>query len=344
MTTPTTSLLTRRLFRSSLARPAFYALALTIIAPMAWRAYERTLPDNGFDVAGASVPASAIVGGGPGRDDIPALTDPKKLPASQASYPDSQRVLAIAAGNAAVAYPINILNWHEVVNDRVGAIPILVSWCPLCQTGLIFRRPLHGAAGRPLEFGVSGLLYQDNLLMYDRQTDSLWSQLQARAISGPLKGREMQPLPAAHTTWGAWRTRHPDTLVLSTDTGYDRDYAADPYAGYRLQRWRTADQSGLARQDLVIGVRIGDQARAYPFSELARDHAQGQIQDRFGHQRLVIHFNALTGSYRIEAADPVAVMSTLAYWFAWRSFYPHTQVWRAPPRGGRPPASGRRHR
>lgn len=335
-----TPLFTRRLLRGPLARPVFYAVALAVVAPMAWRAYQRTMPHNGFDVTDASVPPSAIVGGGPGRDDIPALTDPKKLPASQAPYPDRLRVLAIAMGSAAVAYPINILNWHEVVNDRLGDVPIVVSWCPLCQSGLVFRRPVRGATGRPLVFGVSGLLYQDNLLMYDRQTDSLWSQLEARAISGPLKGRGLRPLPAVHTTWGEWRFRHPDTLVLSTDTGYRRNYGVDPYAGYRAQRWRAADHSGLARQDLVIGVRIGDQARAYPFSELARGQVAGQIQDRFGHRRLTIDFDARTGSYRIHTADPAGVLNTLAYWFAWRSFYPHTQIWR---RAATVPADRRSH-
>jgi len=317
--------LTAPIFRHRLARPVFYGLALVITVPMAWRAYERQLPHNGFDVDNATVPVSAIVGGGPGPDGIPALTHPEMLAADDAPYADDQRILGIAGDGEARAYPIHILNWHEVVNDRLGDDPILVSWCPLCRTGIVYRRPVEDA---PLEFAVSGLLYQDNLLMYDRQTDSLWSQLQGEAISGAMKGRALEPMMAAHSTWGQWRERYPQSLVLSPDTGYRRDYGIDPYSDYHRSAGVSGDGSEPARQALVIGLSHNGSARAYPFTELAKAQRKGRIEDRFAGRTLTIDYDALAGTYEIESSAPDGLKSTLAYWFAWKSFHPNTEVWR----------------
>ena len=129
------------------------------------------------------------------------------------------RVLALEANGVAKAYPIRILNWHEVVNDEIGGEPVLVSFCPLCGTGMAFDARLDG---RRLIFGVSGLLYNSDVLMYDLETESLWTQIGSRALTGPRQGKKLRQIPLLHTTWERWREEHPDGLVLSRETGHDR--------------------------------------------------------------------------------------------------------------------------
>ena len=136
---------------------------------------------NGFDVGNASIPVDEILPGGPPRDGIPAIDNPVFMDAQKATFlSEDDRVIGIARHGITRAYPIAILNWHEIVNDRIGQESIVVTYCPLCGTGMVF------AAGSALSFGVSGLLYNSDVLMYDRQTDSLWSQLKMEAVSGFL--------------------------------------------------------------------------------------------------------------------------------------------------------------
>jgi hypothetical protein len=123
-------------------------------------------------------------------------------------------------GRVAQTNPVRILNWHEVVNDRLGDEAIAVTYCPLCSTGVAFRARLADGDAR---FGVSGLLYNSDVLLYDRRTESLWSQLLAQAVTGPLKDTKLEPVPVSHTTWSDWKRRHPGTEALSTDTGFVRD-------------------------------------------------------------------------------------------------------------------------
>lgn len=183
---------------------------------------------NGFDLAGALVPARDIASGGPPRDGIPALDAPRFVPAVRAAFlRDEDRVLGLAHNGIAKAYPIAILNWHEIVNDDFQGAPVTVSYCPLAFSGIAYPTRIHG---RPISFGTSGLLYNSNLVMYDRQTQSLWPQLSKSAVSGTLKGKTLEPLPLSNTTWADWRRRHPGTPVLATDTGHRRNYSRDPYA------------------------------------------------------------------------------------------------------------------
>ena len=182
-----------------------------------------------FDLASLIVPANEVHSGGPPKDGIPALTNPRFIAASEATYlrPD-ERVIGFASGEEARAYPLSILNYHEIVNDRVGDLPVAVTYCPLCDSCAVFdRRTELGER----EFGVSGLLYNSNVLMYDRggQPESLWSQVMTRGISGPAARRPLTALPLELTTWIEWRSRHPETSVLSSETGHRRDYRRSPY-------------------------------------------------------------------------------------------------------------------
>ena len=169
--------------------------------------------------------------GAPGKDAIPAIDQPRLVAATEARFlADEDVVFGLVRDGQPRAYPQLVLVWHEIVNDRFPSGPLSVTYCPLTGSVLAFR----GTApdGRPYTLGTSGDLVNSNLLMYDRQTDSRWPQLLGQAILGPSRGRVLEQVPLDWTTWGRWRAAHPDTLVLSTRTGYLRNYGTDPYGSY----------------------------------------------------------------------------------------------------------------
>jgi hypothetical protein len=168
--------------------------------------------------------------GGPPPDGIPPVDEPRFVPAAQVDWlADDEPVLALEVGDDARAYPVQILVWHEIVNDTVGGVPVSVTYCPLCTSALAFDRRV---GDRLVTFGTSGMLYQSDLVMYDRQTESLWSQLAAEAIAGVLAGTELTRLPVQTLPWARWREAHPEGWVLSRDTGAPRSYGLNPYPGY----------------------------------------------------------------------------------------------------------------
>ncbi len=210
-----------------------------------------------------------IVSGGPPKDGIPALSDPEFIEASEETRIGGREpVITLEMGDAVPrAYPIRYLTWHEIVNDRVAGVPVAVTFCPLCNSGIVFDRR---AAGRVLEFGVSGKLRHSDMIMYDRQTESWWQQAVGEAIVGDLTGIELRQLPAWMESWDQFRTRHPEGLVM-TEPAYPRRYGQNPYRGY----------DGLTRPFLYSGdppphgipalarvVRVGD--RAWPLERVRR--------------------------------------------------------------------------
>lgn len=284
--------------------------------------------DNGFDLEGSLVPVDEIHRGGPAKDGIPALDDPRFVEPDAADFlSDADRVLGLVHAGIAKAYPIAIMNWHEVVNDRFGETPVAVTYCPLCGTGVAFEAR-HG--GQDLEFGVSGLLYNSDVLLYDRQTDSLWSQLLMQAVTGPAKGRRLAPLPLEHTSWGAWRRAHPATRVLSPDTGHVRDYARDPYAGYasdeRLYFPVSRESRRYHPKEWVLGIEIDGRFKAYPFVELARS-GRADIVDEFAGRRLRIRYDADNRSAVAFDTDGRPLPAVTGFWFAWFAFHPGTAVY-----------------
>ena len=174
-------------------------------------------------------PAQVRSGGVP-PDGIPPIDTPRFVAAAEVTWltPD-EAVLAPAIGSPARAYPVRIMIWHEIVNDTIDGRPVAVTYCPLCNSALAFDRRL---GERVLTFGTSGMLYHSDLVMYDRQTESLWSQIEGRAIAGVLAGAELDRIPVQTVTWAQWQAANPDGLVLSRDTGVERDYGANPYVGY----------------------------------------------------------------------------------------------------------------
>ena len=287
---------------------------------------------NGFDVSAATVPLAAIQRGGPPKDGIPAIDQPKFVTAAQAQLQSDDRVLGLQRNGIARAYPVRILNWHEVVNDRVGPESIVISYCPLCGTGMAFEARV---GERPTTFGVSGLLYNSDVLLYDRATQSLWSQIKQMAVAGPMHGARLKSVPLEHTTWADWRTRNPDTQVLSTATGFARDYDRDPYAGYekieRLMFNVEHRDDRFSLKEWVLGLEIDGVQKAYPFSVLARAAGDsGSVTDTVGKRVVRVQFDRSHRTARAFDDKGQPLPGVMAFWFAWVAFHPNTEVFRAP--------------
>jgi hypothetical protein len=286
---------------------------------------------NGFDLSKASIPADQIRQGGPPRDGIPAIDNPVFNSADEADWlQPGDRVLGMAIDGEARAYPVAILNWHEIVNDVVAGQPVAVTFCPLCNTGMVFDSRVDGEA---LTFGVSGLLYQSDVLLYDRETETLWSQIWSEGVAGPKKGTQLTALPVRHTTWQAWQEAHPDTRVLSRDTGFRRDYLRDPYAGYEQSPTTLFPVSNQApgpwhAKEWVLGVSFNGEHKAYPFEELEAN-AEAEFDDAIGGQSFTVLWDADHHSASIEwQGEPLP--SLTSFWFAWYAFYPGTEVFESP--------------
>jgi Protein of unknown function (DUF3179) len=283
---------------------------------------------NGFDLSNATIPRKELLPGGPPRDGIPAIDQPRFVAAEKASFlRDEDRVLSVKIDNEVRAYPLRILNWHEIVNDQIGDQPVAVTYCPLAGAGIVFNRRVNG---RELSFGVSGLLYQSDLVMYDRETESLWPQIAMKAVSGPQAGAALRWLPSEEMTWGAWREAHPDGKVLSTKTGYARDYSGHAYASYEQSsetmfpvKWSRPE---LAKKTWVIGVIVNGQAKAYALDDLKK---QSRLEDNVAGTQIELAYDPATRRAEItnkQNSQPVPF--TMAYWFAWQAFYPKTELFR----------------
>jgi len=323
------------LARTMMRKRSLLLLALAGVGKLAI-GQPRLRPDpaeyNGFDLQGALVPLEAIERGGPPRDGIPAIDQPKFVAAARGSLKADDRVLGLNHKGVVRAYPVRILNWHEVVNDRLAGDPIVITYCPLCGTGMAFDARVRGASGpRELSFGVSGLLFNSDVLLYDRATASLWSQLRQLAISGPLKGTELTAMALEHTTWEDWRRRFPATEVLSFDTGVARDYGRDPYAGYeavnRLMFQVQHRDDRIGPKEWVLGLTVGKARKAYPFKTLAtRVNQAGVLEDRLGGEVVRIRYDARHRTARAEDAAGKPLPSVMAFWFAWVAFHPDTEL------------------
>jgi hypothetical protein len=311
-----------------------WIVTIAFIASTGLPSLVQSAGPNGFDVSNATVPRDRILRGGPARDAIPALDSPETVSAEDAPWRDDDWVVGVLIGEEARAYPIRLLVWHELVNDTLGGRPLLVSYCPLCGSALVFDRrvaPRGGGDAHLLDFGVSGLLYQSDLLMFDRQTESLWSQIGAHAISGPLRDARLKLVHSRLEPWSKWRERHPKTTILSSRTGHTRNYDKTPYAGYAESRqlyFPVPTDRRYHPKHRTLGVRMPDgRARAYPLSEVIR--AGRRVDDRFAGHDLVIRVEPGSDSFDVEAPAAVDVIET--YWFAWLAFHPDSSVYRASP-------------
>lgn len=220
-----------------------------------------------------SIPRDEVFDGGPGKDGIPALTEPGFIEAGEADYlEDGDLVIGLLVGDEARAYPHHILDWHEIINDQVAGLHIAVTYCPLTGTGIGWNRELEGEIN---SFGVSGLLYNSNLIPYDRKTNSNWSQIRLDCVNGSLKGTMAETIPLVETNWHTWKELYPSTRVLSTQTGYNRSYGRYPYGGYRTEDDLlifpvSQRDDRLPGKERVHGILFPDHTRIYTFREFEK--------------------------------------------------------------------------
>jgi hypothetical protein len=290
---------------------------------------------NGFNLNGSLVPIDEILPGGPPKDGIPAIDEPIFISASNAkNMKKNERILGVTRNGISKAYPVNILNYHEIVNDDFDGEAIAITYCPLCGSGIAFKA---NVANHTLKFGVSGLLYNSDVLLFDRRTHSLWSQILSKAITGSLKGNKLTRIPINHTSWADWKEQHPNTLVLSQKTGINRNYQNNPYAGYDLHedivfpvKFRS---KGYHPKEQTFGLIINNKAKAYPFVELSKTSKKNivVIKDKIGGQAFTIRFNKK--HYSVQAFDTHGkqIEGVTLYWFAWFTFNPETDIYRAKP-------------
>jgi hypothetical protein len=306
-------------------------------------------------------------------DDIPAIMASRELfvnaAAGDLEIEAQEPVIGVSLNGEAHAYPIRLLSLHEIVNDDVGGIPIAVTWCPLCYTAITFDRRVDSGV---LSFGVSGYLYSNNLVMYDHQSNTLWSQALGQAIRGARRGQRLVLQPSMLTTWQDWKELHPDTRLLSIQAVEDHpERAVDPYVGYYTSgaagiTGRLVDDDRLDVKELVIGLAIGQEARAYP---LGMVQMVGLVNDQLGGEAMVlvydqslnhvhIYRSAIEGEaltfvlgvdretmidqgtnsrWDIRSGTAVEglyqgqnlerIVAPAIFWFAWADLYPDTQVY-----------------
>ncbi len=309
------------------------------------------LADYGFDLQHCLVQPESLVSSGLVRDQIHSLHEPPVVSASEVPainknerrlyhrkfIVSGDRVIGVSLNGEQRAYQINILNYHEIVNDTIAGVPIAVVYSPLCDSATVFRREVSGAVR---EFGSSGLLINSNIVMYDRQAEladsSLWSQLQFRAVAGPAaqQGLELELLPTVLTHWGDWVRRHPDTTLMARETGEPRDYNSNPYLRYQaLGKLRfpvspLPPEGGLELMDRVIAVRQSGSWHVYSFADIASAAGdQGSVVSE-GLQFDYIPYSNTLDPPGVVVSDLQGnyIESVSTMWFAWYSMYPDTSL------------------
>jgi hypothetical protein len=287
------------------------------------------------------VPLEEFQSGGPPKDGIPAIDVPSYTRASEVDFlEDREPVIVVTVEGESRAYPLQILTWHEIVNTQFGDVPVAVTFCPLCNTAIVFDRRVDGQV---LDFGTTGKLRDSDLVMYDRQTESWWQQFGGDAIVGELAGAELRQLSARIVSWREFRGMHPSALVLNRDTGFVRDYGSNPYAGYDdvdsppIFATRNEDDDRLPPKERVVYVEVGKQAFAVPFAALV---AKRTIEIETDEGTLLITWkpgvtSALDSAAIAEGRDVGSASVTLAgepvpftepFWFAVAAFRPDIEI------------------
>jgi len=276
----------RTVSQRNLAATAAALVAVTVLSGCGgWRSSAPTEDRAGldFDVAGwktdfsrHSAPLSQFHSGGPPRDGIAPIDHPKPISITQArgdGFDAREPVIVVRVGNAVRAYPEEILVWHEIVNDVLSGLPIAVTYCPLCNSGVAYDRR---AAGRTLTFGTTGNLRNSDLVMWDRQTESWWQQIGGEAVVGQLTGTKLRAVDAQVLSWADFKRRYPNGDVLSIDTGFDRPYGDNPYVEYETAReppifFKGRSDPRLPAKERVVAVTVDKSTVVFPFSALRRN-------------------------------------------------------------------------
>ena len=250
------------------------------------------------DFSKHTVSYEEILSGGPPKDGIPAIDQPQFVSVEQANawLKPVEPVVLIRVGSDVRAYPIQILIWHEIVNDTIGELPLVVTFCPLCNTAIAFKRTVNDQV---LDFGTTGRLRYSNLIMYDRQTETWWQQATGDAIAGELAGIQLPLYPAEMVSWETLKTTFPNAKVLSRDTGFSRSYGSNPYIGYDDVNQPPFLYDGpltpgqLPAVARVLTLDLNGEAVAYPYQVLQDVHL---INDQVGGMEIVVFWQAGTAS------------------------------------------------
>lgn len=284
---------------------------------------------NGFELNNVEIPLTAVFQAGPGKEGVPSIENPQFLSSANTSYlADQDLVIGVYVNGIAKAYPVKVMNYHEIINDQFGKEHIAVTYSPLSASAMAFSAQV---GGKNQTFGVSGLLYNNNLLFYDWETESLWSQLLGKAVTGPSSGKKLLQVPVEKTTWAAWKAQHPQTKVLSKNTGYHRNYDIDPYSLYADNTRKTMfpvefRDRKLALKEKVMGLRIGRDFRAYPLA-LLRNASKAPIVDKLNGVQIQISYDAMSKTAQVTDSDGRILPTIDTYWYAWFAFHPETDIY-----------------
>lgn len=269
-----------------------------------------------------------IIPGGPPKDGIPSIDHPKFVSVEEADkwIKDNELVLAIAYKGVKRVYPLQIMVWHEIVNDKIAGDPILITYCPLCGSGIAYERKINA---EEVEFGTSGKLYNSNLVMYERKTDTYWTQIDGLAVVGELTGTRLTPISIDTFVWRDWKKENTDSQVLSQDTGFKRSYGKDPYGSYYEDSYLffpvEKRDDRIHPKTVVFGIQVNGVFKAYKEEDLKKlkiieDTVNGvKIKVERDDAGAVKITNVGTGEEIIKERD---------FWFAWYAFHPDTQLWR----------------
>lgn len=302
------------------------ALLLVFSAANAQRSYDVDILAEtfGFDATTKkSVALSDLHQGCPARDCIPSIDNPKYVSADAAAHvADDELVITLSYKGQYRAYPSKILDHHEIVNDTIAGDPLAITWCPLCGSAVGIERTVGGTV---TEFGVSGVLYNSDLVLYDRATETLWDQIEAKGVVGTMTDVELTLVPVSMSKWAKWRDKHPDTLILSTDTGFEYDYTQDRFAEYRdstrLFMPVSASDERVHAKTVVFGFDLASGSVAYAESVLEEN---GTYNHDLGGEEAVVTLHD-DGNVTLRRGDethhPIRV-----FWFAWYTFHPETDL------------------
>jgi hypothetical protein len=326
---------------------AWRAAALALLAALSVPAPARAADElNGFSLEKLTVPRSLLVAGGPGRDDIPSVDAPRFVPAKEAVWsPPDATLIGVALGGEARGYPTHLVERHVVVNDVFGKAPVAVVYDPLAGAPVAFSRKL---GGRTLSFGVSGLVQNGAIVLYDRETQSLWSPLLGQAIAGKLAGERVERMRVRQETTAQWLARTPGSVLLAPPEPEKIDYRYSPYSTYWVQETIpfpvAAKDDRYHPKELVLGVVVKGRVRAYLGSQLTA--AGGVVTDELVGVPVKIAYSTDEGVVQWDV--PAGAELQEAYWFAWKALHPDTEVWEpkatdraAPPPAGAPAPSPR---
>lgn len=293
-----------------------------------------------------SIPLDELLAGGPPKDGIPAIDNPKFTSVSEADQwlRNDEAGQGFCVGQDCRFYPYQILVWHEIANDVVGGKPALISYCPLCLTGIVFDRNVNGEV---MEFGTSGMLWRSNLVMYNRtkpnpgelsdfekslrlesKKESLWSQVLGEAVVGELTGTKLAILNSDIMKYGDWKKVHPDTKVLSRDTGFARNYGFDPYGDYYTSNTvsfgASFDDDRLHPKEFVLGIEINGRFKAYHSAALKT----GETKDTFNGESIFIQKSneGVVRMFRGTDREPFPYIG--GFWFSWLAVHPETELFK----------------